>query len=303
MAKKRHRRVVNPEKYLSLIKENEDFYIGVEVTDSLINLLKKIGFSKDINIGETVLPAIFGNVSEFNAEGKENPRKDLPKETVYYPREWTLTDWGGYEHSGVNYMPYERWQRELVPPPSLEFQIAENDAKKIVISKKFKKAKSEYADIKHAMNLFFEIFDEFQIFKENLTLPVKTKIIRLNWELLPPGINPWSKVNERVKEIIEKRSVGEKAMIADRFKKIESYKPNQIAIGLGGFTGYLVFGYKDKSIYLLESLHYGNATYVLGTDWEVLSQMTKAEILKNNYQKDRIIHSDNWSAEIDNLFK
>lgn len=303
MAKKRHKRVINPQKYLPLINENENFYIGIEVKNNLLTLLKKIGFSKNINIGETILPPIFGTVSEFNAEGKENPRKDLPKETVYYPREWSLTDWGGYEHTGVSYMPYERWQRELVPPPSLEFQIAEKDGKKIVISKKFKKSNSEYGEIRHIMNLFLEIFDEIQIFKEDLTLPIKTEIIKLNWELLPPGINPWNRVREKVKEIIENRSAGEKAMISERFKKIESYDPEQIAIGLGGFTGYLVFGFKNKDIYLLESLHYGNATYILGTDWEILSQMTKAEILKNNYQKDRIIHSDDWSSEIDNLFK
>jgi len=300
---KKHKRVFNPLKYLSLINQDESFYIGIEIKDNLLTVIKEIGFSNNINVGETILPSIFGNVSGFNAEGREKIRKDLPKETVYYPREWSLTDWGGHEHTGVNYMPYERWRRELVPPPSLELQIVEKNGKKIVISKKFKKIDKEYEEIKHAMNLFLEIFDEFEIFKQDLALPIKTKVTKLNWELLPPGINPWNRVSEKVREIIKNKSAGEKAMIADRFKKIESYNPNQIAIGLGGFTGYLVFGFKKKNIYLLESLQYGNATYVLGTDWEILSQMTKAEILKNNYQKNRIIHSDSWSAEIDDLFK
>lgn len=300
---KRDKRVINPKKYLPLIKEGEYFYIGFEIKKETEGLLKDLGFSPNLLTGETVLPAIVGPVSEFNAEGKEKVCKDLPKETVYYPREWSVTDWGGYEHTGVSYIAYERYPRELVPPPSLELQILEKDGKKIIISKKFKKIDSEYVEIKHAMNLFLEIFKDMQILKDDLTTAIKTKVIRLNWELLPPGVNPWKRVGDQVKKIAQGNSSGEKAMIAERFKQIEIYQPDQVAIGLGGFAGYLVFGFKDKNIYLLESLRYGNATYIFGTDWQTLSQMTKAEILQNNLHTRRIIHSDNWDTEIKQLFK
>lgn len=299
---KRDRRVIKPQKYLPLIQDKDNFFVGLEVKKENKDLLKTLGFSDNLLPGETVLPMVVGKISEFNAEGKEKIRKDLPKETVYYPRQWTVTDWGGYEHTGVSYMPYERYPRELILPPSLELQIVEKDGKKIVISKQFTNTPAEYPEIKHAMNLYFEIFKDMQIFRGDMTAAIKTKIIRLNWELLPPGVNPWKRVGEQVRKIAQENSLGEKAMIAERFKHIEEYKPDQVAIGLGGFTGYLVFGFKNKNIYLLESIRYGNATYVFGTDWRTLSQMTKAEILQNNYQEERIIHSDGWAIEINRLF-
>ncbi len=300
---KRDKRVINPKKYLPLIKEGDDFYVGYEIKSGQESLLKSLGFSESQLNGEVVLPLAVGAISEFNAEGKEKSLKDQPKETVYYPREWSVTDWGGYEHSGVSYMPYERYPRELIPPPSLELQIVEKDGRKIVISKKFKNSSGEYAEVRHAMNLFFEIFKDMQIFKGDMTAAIRTKVIRLNWELLPPGINPWKRVGEQVRKIAEGNSSGEKVMIAERFKHIEAYQPDQVAIGLGGFTGYLVFGFQGKNVYLLESLRYGNATYVFGTDWETLSQMTKAEILRNDYHEQRIIHSDGWNVEVDTLLR
>ena len=53
---------------------------------------------------------------------------------------------------------------------------------------------------------------------------------------------------------------------------------------------------------MCESIHIDNATYIFDDDWEELSQLTKAEILDNNYQKDRIIHRKNWYKDIKKLF-
>jgi hypothetical protein len=39
----------------------------------------------------------------------------------------------------------------------------------------------------------------------------------------------------------------------------------------------------------LESVKYGNATYVFGKNWDTCSKMTKNEMLDNRLQKARII--------------
>jgi hypothetical protein len=57
-----------------------------------------------------------------------------------------------------------------------------------------------------------------------------------------------------------------------------------------GFNGYIVFGYADLGLFVLESLEHGNATYVFGQDWEQLSALTKKEILHGGLQEERIIH-------------
>lgn len=296
------KRIIKPDKYLSLIKYGDEFYVAFEANEEDIDLLKKIGFNS-LTSGETVLPAIFGRISRFNAEGEEEICKDLPKETVYYPKEWTVKDWGGHEHTGVSYVPYKRYPRDFISPPSLELKIIEKNGKKFIISKKFKNIKENYKDIKHVMNLFLEIFKDMLIIKDDMTIPYNANLVRVNWKMLPPGVSPWEKFNEQVKKITERVSTGKKRMFKERFDHLESYHPEEIAIGLGGFTGYLMFGFKSKNIYLLESLKYGNATYVLDANWEIISKMSKAEILQNNYQKQRIVHRDIWSDEIDNLFK
>ncbi len=75
-------------------------------------------------------------------------------------------------------------------------------------------------------------------------------------------------------------------------------EPEFVAIGRAGFSGYVVFGFPSKSLYILESTKTNNATYVLEDDWEYLSGLTKAEILNNRLHKERILHRENWFTEI-----
>lgn len=51
-------------------------------------------------------------------------------------------------------------------------------------------------------------------------------------------------------------------------------------------------------MFVLESAHFGNATYVLGDNWEKLSQLTKGQILAGGLQKDRIVHLVGWHAKV-----
>ena len=62
--------------------------------------------------------------------------------------------------------------------------------------------------------------------------------------------------------------------------------------------GYLIFGFLEENLYVLECTQTNNATYILENNWEHLSGLTKAEILENNLHKERIIHRENWFEEI-----
>ncbi len=48
----------------------------------------------------------------------------------------------------------------------------------------------------------------------------------------------------------------------------------------------------------MENAFAGNATYVFKDDWINISQLTKAQILKENLQEDRLIHKKNWKRMI-----
>ena len=84
---------------------------------------------------------------------------------------------------------------------------------------------------------------------------------------------------------------------------INGYQPNFVAVGQGGFTHYLVFGFPNRNIFLLESTFIDNATYVLGNNWERLSRMTKGELLDNNLVQQRIFHNESWYNRLATLFR
>jgi hypothetical protein len=87
----------------------------------------------------------------------------------------------------------------------------------------------------------------------------------------------------------------------ERFHRVNGYEPSFVAVGRAGFKGYVVFGFPDLNIYILESTQTNNATYVFEENWERLSQMTKAEILNNELHKDRIIHRQSWFRKLHKL--
>jgi hypothetical protein len=63
----------------------------------------------------------------------------------------------------------------------------------------------------------------------------------------------------------------------------------------------MIFGFENKDFFILESIYTGNATYVLGENWEEISKLSKDEILNQDLHQERIIHYQNWESEIDRI--
>ncbi|MDP2646512.1 MAG: hypothetical protein Q8P24_16355 [Desulfobacterales bacterium] len=296
-------RVNNVSQYVSHVAAGKAFFVSFSGIDGHEKVLQRAGFTKELNAGEKVLPApFFGPQSLFNAEGKEIPLKDQPMETAYRQVEWHLKDWGGYEHSGINNIAYQRYPRRVIPPPSIELQIRNNaDGKKLCVSDKLWNEQSDHERIKHAINLFLEVFGEFEILDEDLLPAFKVQAQRLNWEVLPKGSYPWKKICKIVMPLIKQAKKDVRSLIMARIERINASGPDFIATGKAGFHGYIIFGFENKRIYVLESIYFGNATYVFDKDWEELSQKTKAEILNQSLQKERIVHRETWLGEINRL--
>ena len=301
------KRIRNLDNYLISLREKESFVIGVKNISRFNKKLYRAGFSKKLEIGERVLPNFsFGPVSSYNAEGTYIVHKDQPMETAYREAEWHWKEWSGrfdtVERSKIVDVPYKRYPRTFVPPPSTEISIEkDSNEEKLIISEKLIKIKSDYKNILHIINLFLEIFGEAEILNENLDSYYIAPVKRLNWKILPEGKMPWKKLKEKIEPIVEKAAEGNRNIIRNRFETINKYEPNFVAVGQAGFDGYIIFGFPSKNIFVCESIHTDNATYIFDDDWEELSQLTKAEILDNNYQKDRIIHRKNWYKDIKKL--
>lgn len=250
-------------------------------------------------------PKKFGSVSRFNAEGGFMKLKELPRETQYRSQEWTHNEWHGkdqVEVTEVVYIPYTRYQRKDIPPPAIELTISKKSNELVLTTNSVIYDLNEPKPLMHIINLFLEIFGECVILDESGNLIQLPKLVKLNWEIFPKGQYPWDKVKPFIEKSFEGAPPKAKAAIINRMETLNEKKPSFLARGMAGFSGYIVFGFPEKNIYVMECRRANNATYVFDKNWEELSQLSKAEILENNYQKQRVVHTPGWLKEVNKLF-
>lgn len=295
-----HRRIRFPQNYLTEIQNGEHFYIGLLEPSRFAAKLEKIGFNPTLAVGQQVLPAIIGPVTRFNANGGHRILRNLPLETRY--REAEIKDWHGNYHTV--YIPYKRYPRESIAAPNVELLIRNGgDDSPMVVSPILVKNNDaqNLDDIKHIINLFLEIFGECEILRENLLPIFNIPVTRLNWNILPSGNYPWQTLKSRIQGVISSANQQRQNIILRRIERISLHTPNFVAVGNAGFRGYIVFGFSGKDFFVLESIYTGNATYVLGQNWEQISRMTKEQILNQNLHQRRFVHSQGWESQIDAL--
>lgn len=293
----------------SLARHLGNIQPGTTVVPALVNLeshrakLTELGFPDDLQAGESLLPPPSGPVSSFNAEGKFLIHKDQPMETAYRQVEWTRMEWRGrydrVEVSDIRDVPYQRYPRTFVEPPSVEFTIAQTTNDGLVIATPaVPYSPDAEPSLLHQINLLLELFGECEVLDETLTPIIRAPVNRVNWEVLPRGEMPWHRLADRVRPLIDRMPSGNQPVARHRLKTLNDLGPDFIAIGRAGFRGYLIFAFEEAGRYIVESLYYGNATYVFGNDWRELSQMTKADILRESLQEDRIVHRLGWEAKV-----
>lgn len=287
-------RIQNINNVLTEFKENEEVLIILYDAEKHIEQLKKIGF-KSLEDGETILPSSVGSVSKYNSEGKYKLLKDLPKESYSVYRD--ILAFGKYDVSVMYTL--KRYQRELIDAPTEELSITlDKDGKKIVSSRLLKVTENNKDNIKHIINLFLEIFEECQVVDEDLLSRVKTKIERRNWNLLPKGKMSWDKLEAHLENDTKIKSVKNQKDIYARINYINSFEPDFIAIGNGGFNDYIVLGFENKNLYILENHKPQNATYIFEENWEELTKYTKGDILREKLHKKRLLHTKDWRENI-----
>jgi hypothetical protein len=297
------RRVRNLKKHLPGIDQGDHVVIALIDPKHRLDRLREVGLGDGLTLGDSVLPARIGPVSRFNAEGRWEVHRDRPKETVTRQSEWTWEQWAGRglteTHSKIVDIPYQRYPRTLIPPPSVEISVAEDGAgREIVRTPEITFLPENEDALKHQVNLFLELFGECEVLSGDLEPRLAPELRRLNWRILPPGKHPWSKLRRVLKPVLDEAKRGNRPVVSHRLEFLGGFDPEFAAVGLGGFSGYTVFGFPEIETFVVESAHYGNATYVFGEDWARLSQMTKAEIIEGGLHRERIIHRVGWEGEM-----
>lgn len=294
-------------KHLKHLKPNDQYWLGLPA-DGHEKQLEQLGFSIPLTPGERLLPEPkYGPANRRNALGDEIVHHDKPMETAYRQVEWHWTEFRGRydteECSKIVDVPYKRYPRTHVPPHGVELTIRKAGENSHVVAGPFVVGKDD-ATVTNTANVFIEIFGECSVLRHDMTVWAKTPVRQLNWELLPPGKNPWASAQPALKKVVNNADKGNQPVIRARFDTIGAHEPEFVAIGTAGFSGYVVFGFPRLGFCLLESQEVNNATYVLNdTSWERVSMLSKAEILDGNLHRARLVHRKSWFGVVRDLLR
>jgi len=292
---------INSLTHLSRINRGTNIKICVDNVSRFSKELKIFGFNEEDGHGVTILPAVFNRYSLRNAEQYFTIDKSLPKENYIQTLYWTRHEWAGRgetrEVSDFVDIVRQRYHRDYHPPYSVYFTLIISDNQKRIESNEIMFCQENYEIIINTINMLLGLFRECWIESDNEEKSVHS--IKLDWDILPPGDYPWERIKEDLATICRHSTRTQKHMMLRNCEEINKLKPDFRAYGRAGFRGYVVFGFTQKNLFILESIFPNNATYVFENDWEELSKLTKAEILNENLHKTRIIHNANW-AEVFN---
>ena len=283
------------EKYFATAVEDKPIYIKVTNVSRYADKLKIFGFDDTIETGSCILPNNFNKASAKNAEAYYTVNRALPKEKYTQTIYWTRQEWAGRnqtrEVSDFVFIPRKRYHRDWHPPYSVYFTYVK-DAEPYIISDGIIYNKGNIDKLLNTVNMVLGLFGECDIDFESLPAEIEKR--HLDWDILPQGKYPWSKVKKSIENISQKCNQTQKEIMLRNWETIVSYKPDFVAYGKAGFRGYAVFGFLEKNLYVLESVFPNNATYIFDNNWEELSKLTKADILSANLQKKRIVHTEDW---------
>ncbi|WKK69239.1 hypothetical protein [Brochothrix thermosphacta] len=301
----RQSRIRNTNKLLNDVEKNLTFFIGVNLNEITLKIIqRKLNITK-INKKETVFPTPFnGIMSERNSVGEFIPQKNKPKETAYRSQSWETQDWGGNSHSGTSYVPYTRYPRLFIEPKEMKYNFAtdKDDNQIFIITQSFLNNQSNIEEILFAANLTLEIFNEVDTFILNSDKDIinSNAVDIVNWEILPKGEQIWDSFSNKT---TDKLTPSEQILVKERFDYINSFNPDVVRQGVGGYTGYLIFEFTDKNLFIFDSILYGDAMYVFKNDWINVSRLTKREIIQNELAEERIIHNKSWKAKLNRFLK
>ncbi len=108
---------------------------------------------------------------------------------------------------------------------------------------------------------------------------------RLPWRVLPPGelsvgnvLRHYEGLQRRNPHVVYDR---------ERIAKAFSLNPDRCYVGSDEFDGYIVFAFSRTEKVLLECPVFGNAIYVIHSDWRRLSRTTKQDLLTRRSREGR----------------
>lgn len=272
--------------------------LTVKLSNIPKDLLLQLGFDGEPNVGDFLIPSAVGKFTNFNANGSIKIRKDLPLEPEAVMFYGSSRDWRGGIHSGIRTRVMNKYPREHITAPSETFEIVSIGESLFLSSSELDLIDEHETNNIHITNVMLECFSEFDIYDTEKEEIVGPQLKRLQWDILPAGECPWNKAKPIILKSTEHLEEKDRKVIEHRMKVISRREPDFLATGRAGFSGYFVYGFVDKDVYVLESMELDNATYVFNSDWEVIAQLTKNQIINSDLPHKRIVHNKAWNLAV-----
>lgn len=300
MENQKRKRILNSNKHLiSYLKENEEFHVGLLYEDFLKSQeLSKYGFPKVFTDNNIIVPAPKGSATKANVNGKFVRKQPEEKETKKVHIKYKRKD-GTHVEFDRNYHVYVK---ELLHKFNIAIEFKTNEhGQKVVVSNKliYNDEPTNIYKNTQVINMYCEIFGDFEIFSTKLEPAIHFNK-RFELELLPKGTFT-EKSLEEILEISKHYSKNDKehGAFQKRLHTLKEYEPDIRGKGPSGFWGYIVFGFTDLNIVILETMYSDNATYVFKMDdYEKNVIQDKQQAIKNKQLIRRFYHYDNWENQI-----
>lgn len=245
-----------------------------------------------------------GKYSKINVLGEEIVRKDLPKEQ--HTRSMDVPNWGdSYNGTHTIDMPYEKYPRDYISPKHASIKIS-LDAERSTNSTyvlKFeidtilnKKDGNFKSDLLSLLNIMQENIGDCDVNNTNTSFSKYLSTIKLSWDLLPLGNR-----DEFIKRLTKNNTIKQKDInvIKDRYDFFESLNPENLIYGTSGLQRY--FGALiNNNLVVFENVRYGNAIYIMFSDWKKLSKKSRTELISGRHGSDfeRVIHANDWKIKV-----
>ena len=294
-------RVLNIEKeLLGLVNVGETFRIGVYFDQSLIDRvdLAKYGISKTFTEGMSKVPNPIKTNTKANINGKFVRKQPEEKEEIEKHISYTRRKDGVHVEFDRIYYIYKKILLHKLNT-TITFEKDEN-GNELLLSPPiiFDRTPSGNEICKHTINIFLEIFQDYDLFREDLNPFFKIEK-NFDEEILPSGTLSEVRTYRELVELVERHAGNEEARFFS--ERLEVFKEFDATVRAGskGINGYLAIEFEGKDIVAAESIRKNNANYIFSKENYKNGIMLGKQDVRTNSKSVKILnHNDNWEQNI-----
>jgi len=241
-----------------------------------------------------------GRWSKWNVSGREVVRRDLPK----VPHSWTI-EAPDFHGSGTHSITFHKevFQRQRLYGQQIEAAVIRRDEPRdalvgtvlLTLQAPFDEAAIE--SYLYAASLARTWFGSATAYSLDESGVPQVPDQSVSWDFLPDG------TGEEMREVVLKKlgnSVPshEVDIMIDRLQKVQSLAPEKRLVGTSGLQRYIGYMFGEDFV-AFENPRVGNALYLFYGEWEILSQLSRSQLLASREGEfSRIIHSARWFEKL-----